>query len=842
LPGGVLDSSACDVSADGSVIVGYGSSDNGREAFIWDATHGMRSLEEVLVNDYGHDPTGWKLRSAEGVSADGLTIVGNGISPDGSWEGWVVDTRVEDWTRQSGHLGDDHAESISVDSTGVYVAGVMCPGYLCRSESFDAFVRKHDAYGYEVWTRQFGTPVEDCGYSISVDSSGVYVAGYTDGTLPGQSSSGGRDAFARKYDADGIEVMTQQFGTPVNDCVYSISVDPDFVYVTGYTDGALPGQSSSGGRDAFVACIPKENFERPLLRVTAITHSPTSMSSADLLTTESVMSPPAYLLVTDPDGLRVGVVDPSTGEEVNEVDGATYSVTYPDPDSVLQEICIPYPEVGTYSVSVTPHPDALPTDTYGLTLQMGDASFTLADNMQIGDIPDEPYSVETTDAGINCAPIAYSDDPYQGSEGSPITLNASNSYDPDGGSLQYRWDLDLDGTWDTESTEPTAVYNWGDNYYGSVKLEVSDGELTSIDTASAAIDNVAPTVGDITAPVDPVQAGIAISASAGFTDPGVLDTHTATWNWGDGNTSPGTITKENGSGSVSGIHTYTITGVYTVGLTVTDDDGGSGESTFQYVVVYNPEGGFVTGGGWIMSPEGAYASDPSLTGKANFGFVSKYKKGADAPTGNTEFNFHVADMDFHSASYDWLVIAGAKAMFKGVGTINGNGNYGFMLSAIDADLTPSTDVDLFRIKICDRDDNDAVVYDNQMGQDDDDDPATGIGGGSIVIHEGKAAAPPQIPSRTHLLACFPCPGNPEVWIPYQLSSDSQVVIRIYAVSGRLVRMLDLGYKPAGFYDTRSKAAYWDGSNEAGERVASGIYFYAIQAGDYTAMRKLVIAK
>jgi len=115
-----------------------------------------------------------------------------------------------------------------------------------------------------------------------------------------------------------------------------------------------------------------------------------------------------------------------------------------DPDLVLQRIYIPYPKVGTYSVSVTPHPDALPTDTYGLTFQMGDASFTLADNMQIGDIPDEPYSVETTDAGVNCAPIAYSDDAYQGSEGSPITLNASSSYDPDGGSLQYRWDCDSD--------------------------------------------------------------------------------------------------------------------------------------------------------------------------------------------------------------------------------------------------------------------------------------------------------------------------------------------------------------------------------------------------------------
>ena len=92
-------------------------------------------------------------------------------------------------------------------------------------------------------------------------------------------------------------------------------------------------------------------------------------------------------------------------------------------------------------------------------------------------------------------------------------------------------------------------------------------------------------------------------------------------------------------------------------------------------------------------------------------------------------------MDFHSDDYEWLVVAGAKAMYKGTGTINGAGNYGFILSAIDEDLTPSTDVDLFRIKIWDN--NDVVIYDNQLGAPEDDDPTTAIGGGNIKIHKGK---------------------------------------------------------------------------------------------------------
>lgn len=155
------------------------------------------------------------------------------------------------------------------------------------------------------------------------------------------------------------------------------------------------------------------------------------------------------------------------------------------------------------------------------------------------------------------------------------------------------------------------------------------------------------------------------------------------------------------------------------------------------MVVYDPIDGFVTGGGWIDSPEGAYAADPTLTGKAIFGFVSKYKRSSSTPTGNTEFQLHAGDLNFNSESYEWLVIANARAMYKGVGTINGEGNYGFMLSAIDEKLTPSTDVDLFRIKIWDKNNGDAIVYDNKMGAEDDADPTTAIVGGSIVIHKAK---------------------------------------------------------------------------------------------------------
>ncbi|MDE0686098.1 MAG: T9SS type A sorting domain-containing protein [Candidatus Poribacteria bacterium] len=93
-----------------------------------------------------------------------------------------------------------------------------------------------------------------------------------------------------------------------------------------------------------------------------------------------------------------------------------------------------------------------------------------------------------------------------------------------------------------------------------------------------------------------------------------------------------------------------------------------------------------------------------------------------------------------------------------------------------------------------------------------------------------------------ILANFPNPFNPETWIPYQLEKPTEVIITIYAIDGKLVRTLDLGHQPAGIYQTRSRAAYWDGRSEFGEPVASGVYFYTITAGDFTATRKMLIRK
>ena len=99
-----------------------------------------------------------------------------------------------------------------------------------------------------------------------------------------------------------------------------------------------------------------------------------------------------------------------------------------------------------------------------------------------------------------------------------------------------------------------------------------------------------------------------------------------------------------------------------------------------------------------------------------------------------------------------------------------------------------------------------------------------------------------VPKETALLPNYPNPFNPETWIPYHLAEDAEVTLTIYAIDGQVVRRLALGHQPAGMYQNRSRAAYWDGRNAFGEPIASGVYFYTLTAGDFTATRKMLIRK
>ncbi|MGE5178873.1 MAG: HYR domain-containing protein, partial [Bacteroidota bacterium] len=374
---------------------------------------------------------------------------------------------------------------------------------------------------------------------------------------------------------------------------------------------------------------------------------------------------------------------------------------------------------------------------------------------------------------------------------------------------------------------------------------------TSTATQAITVTNAVP-VAEITAPVSGlvVPVGAPVSFTGNFSDDSG-DAHTAAWSL-DALTCAGTV--DEGARTVSGSMAFASAGVYRVTLTVTDQCGSSATATQvggldAMIVVYDPNAGFVTGGGWIQSPAGAYAADPSLTGKANFGFVSRYKRGATTPTGDTEFQFKAGGLDFHSASYDWLVISGARAQYKGTGTVNGAGSYGFLLSAVDGDVLGGGAKDKFRIKITDRASG-LVVYDNMMGAADTSVASTVLGGGSIQIQTNggnkagasigatlDAFATSAAPATNGLAQNRPNPFNPETSIRFSMSRAGYASLRVYDVRGALVRTLVDTALPEGAHEVR-----WNGLDERGGRVPTGVYYALFETAGYRDRIRMVLIK
>ena len=112
----------------------------------------------------------------------------------------------------------------------------------------------------------------------------------------------------------------------------------------------------------------------------------------------------------------------------------------------------------------------------------------------------------------------------------------------------------------------------------------------------------------------------------------------------------------------------------------------------------------------------------------------------------------------------------------------------------------------------------------------------------MILGIQKAILPERLHTQTQLLANYSNPFNPETWIPFELNQDTDVSISIYDVQGQLIRQLELGMVTAGRYISADQAAYWNGKTENGEAVASGTYFYQLQAGDYIETKKMVILK
>lgn len=606
--------------------------------------------------------------------------------------------------------GEDWAQAIAIDANGnVYVTG-----FSYGSETGNDWATiKYDSSGNELWVKRYPPPGPSNFYerasAIAVDSDGnVYVTGMTGGS---------GDYATIKYDTDGNELWVRTYNGPGNgyDNASTIAVDGNSnVYVAGLSTGDGPWgdfatvKYDTNGNELWVS-----RYDGPAGEGDAVHDIAIDSDSNVYVTGYSYGSGTSTDFATikyDADGNELWV---------RRYDGP--GSFYDSPEDIAID------SAGNVYVTGVSWGSATDYDYATIKYDPSGNELWVKRYNRLGSSWDWAYAI-TIDGSGNAYVTGDSGGIY-------VTLK----YDPNGNEL-----------WLREYAEGAGVaYGYGDfaiavdagkNVY--VAGYNNRGTGTGWDYTTIKYSILFPDTGPITSslvatpePV-PVNIGVTLTANVDDSTTGSSNIASAEYSLDGGSFLPmsaidGTF-DEVSEDVTANIGSFAQPGVHTVGVRGTDSAGNVGGLEYIVFVVYDPTAGFVTGGGWIASPAGAYTLDPTLIGKATFDFVSKYQKGATIPTGRTEFQFCVGNLNFHSATYEWLAVAGAGARYKGSGTINGEGDYGFMLIAIDGQI--SGGIDKLRIKIWDKLTYN-VVYDNKLGSLDAGYDTTELGGGSIVIHK-----------------------------------------------------------------------------------------------------------
>lgn len=268
--------------------------------------------------------------------------------------------------------------------------------------------------------------------------------------------------------------------------------------------------------------------------------------------------------------------------------------------------------------------------------------------------------------------------------------------------------------------------------------------------------------------------------------------------------------------SNNGVATFTLT-KFDANVYAVRAEAGSGCSetaSVVYMPIYNPDGGFVTGGGWINSPQNTGVRFMQVAGNGNFGFNAKYKTGKNEVNqvdGSTTFHVNAGGMNFKSSSHAAmsLVISNHKATYTGEGTINGQGGYEFRVIAVDGDIIAKGTPDRFRIKIWDKFTKE-VVYDNEIEALESAEPtnfSTQLGGGSVVIHtpKGGGANKREVSEATidanEILATtftnYPNTFSDRTNIAFVLAKDESFSLEVYDIRGIMISKVASGMAEAG---------------------------------------------
>ncbi|MEO6528057.1 MAG: DNA/RNA non-specific endonuclease [Gemmatimonadaceae bacterium] len=328
-----------------------------------------------------------------------------------------------------------------------------------------------------------------------------------------------------------------------------------------------------------------------------------------------------------------------------------------------------------------------------------------------------PDAIETVVESNDRPPVAALTGPTTGVEGSVLTFDASASSDPDGDALTYSWSFG-DGTTAT-GVSPTHIF--ADNGTFAVTLTVMDAAgATSTASLSVNVTNAAPVITGVNVPAVPTSVGVQATGTVTFTDAGAGDTHVATIEWGDGESS----SVDAGSAlQASATHAYTTAGFYTVTVTVRDDDGASATTHSSIVVVYDASAGSLNGSGWIPG-----ASDGD---KTRFGVDLRYR-GGTTPVGTFHLAAQSGAIAFTSTSFAWLVVQGTVATFRGTAVLANGTDVGFQVTADDGNHTGDK-TDRVRIRVWNLATG-AMLFDSEPGASDFAAPTVPLGGGNVTVH------------------------------------------------------------------------------------------------------------
>jgi hypothetical protein len=285
-------------------------------------------------------------------------------------------------------------------------------------------------------------------------------------------------------------------------------------------------------------------------------------------------------------------------------------------------------------------------------------------------------------------------------------------------------------------------------------------------------------------------------------------------------------------------------------MNITDQYGVTSYATTNgdfeaYFVAYDPSGGYTYGSGSFTSPAGALATRPGLSDQVRFGFTSNYKKGATNPKGETQLEFRISDgnysFEFNALNYDYLVVNGAKAQYKGLGKtiINGSVQSGiaFIMTVIDGQATDGGGIDKIRIKIYNKNTH-AVIYDNQPGASETDDPSMSADdsvNAVVVVSTPKKSA--EIVQNVlsdadkNVLLVYPNPFSDVVTFEFISGRNAHAVLDIHNI---------LGQKIATLLDRRveqgvlNKVEYLPQGQEE-----SGIFFYRLMLDNSVMTGKII---